>query len=51
MKVKQIDEIRTEGFDNGAHFAYHTTVLSWAKADATISGFIERTIQSARGDV
>ena len=37
MKVKQIDEIRTEGFDNGAHFAYHTTVLGWAKADATIS--------------
>ena len=37
MNEKQVDELRLEGLDNGAHLAYHTTVSGWAKADETIS--------------
>ena len=37
MNKKQIEEIRTAGMDNGAHFTYHSNTLANAKKDSHIS--------------
>ena len=37
MDIKQIEDFRVESLDNGSHFAYHTTVVGWAKADTHVA--------------